>query len=137
MTDRRFRFGVVAAPYGDAAHWRATARRAADLGYDTLLVPDGLQLLAPGPALAMAAATADIRIGTWVYAAPLRPPYATAWEAHSLTVLTDGRFEMGIGTGRPRRAGLHPPSRPALRDTQRAVGAARGHHRHSARTRRP
>lgn len=101
MTDRPFRFGVVAAPYGDAPHWQATARRAADLGYDTLLVPDGLQLLAPGPALAMAATTADIRVGTWVYAAPLRPSYATAWEAHSLTVLTDGRFEMGIGTGRP------------------------------------
>jgi alkanesulfonate monooxygenase SsuD/methylene tetrahydromethanopterin reductase-like flavin-dependent oxidoreductase (luciferase family) len=25
----------------------------------------------------------------------------TAWEAHSMSVLTDGRFEMGIGTGRP------------------------------------
>jgi alkanesulfonate monooxygenase SsuD/methylene tetrahydromethanopterin reductase-like flavin-dependent oxidoreductase (luciferase family) len=24
-----------------------------------------------------------------------------AWEAHSLSVLTDGRFEMGVGTGRP------------------------------------
>jgi alkanesulfonate monooxygenase SsuD/methylene tetrahydromethanopterin reductase-like flavin-dependent oxidoreductase (luciferase family) len=24
-----------------------------------------------------------------------------AWEAHSLSVLTEGRFEMGIGTGRP------------------------------------
>ena len=26
---------------------------------------------------------------------------STAWEAHSLSVLTDGRFEMGVGTGRP------------------------------------
>jgi alkanesulfonate monooxygenase SsuD/methylene tetrahydromethanopterin reductase-like flavin-dependent oxidoreductase (luciferase family) len=24
-----------------------------------------------------------------------------AWEAHSLSVLTDGRFEIGLGTGRP------------------------------------
>src|SRR5439155_3639161 len=24
-----------------------------------------------------------------------------AWEAHSLSVLTEGRFEMGVGTGRP------------------------------------
>ncbi len=39
--------------------------------------------------------------GTWVYASPLRPAWSTAWEAHSLSVLTDGRFEMGIGTGRP------------------------------------
>jgi alkanesulfonate monooxygenase SsuD/methylene tetrahydromethanopterin reductase-like flavin-dependent oxidoreductase (luciferase family) len=36
-----------------------------------------------------------------VYASPLRPAWSTAWEAHSLSVLTDGRFEMGIGTGRP------------------------------------
>src|SRR4029453_9000477 len=53
----------------------------------------------PGPALA--ASLADLRVGTWVYASPLRPPWSTAWEAHSLSVLTDGRFEMGVGTGRP------------------------------------
>ncbi|MGB8380970.1 MAG: LLM class flavin-dependent oxidoreductase, partial [Dermatophilaceae bacterium] len=31
----------------------------------------------------------------------MRAPWLTAWEAHSLTVLTAGRFEMGIGVGRP------------------------------------
>jgi alkanesulfonate monooxygenase SsuD/methylene tetrahydromethanopterin reductase-like flavin-dependent oxidoreductase (luciferase family) len=36
-----------------------------------------------------------------VYASPLRPAWSTAWEAHSLSVLTEGRFEMGVGTGRP------------------------------------
>ena len=36
-----------------------------------------------------------------MYASPLRPPWNMAWEAHSLSVLTEGRFEMGIGTGRP------------------------------------
>ena len=55
----------------------------------------------PGPTLAFAAAHADLRVGTWVYASPLRPAWSTAWEAHSLSVLTDGRFEMGVGTGRP------------------------------------
>jgi alkanesulfonate monooxygenase SsuD/methylene tetrahydromethanopterin reductase-like flavin-dependent oxidoreductase (luciferase family) len=29
-----------------------------------------------------------------------------AWEAHSLSILTEGRFEMGIGTGRPGIADL-------------------------------
>jgi len=77
-------------------------RRIADSGYSTLLMPDVPQWQpTPGPALAAAAALADLRVGTWVYAAPLRPPWMTAWEAHSLSVLTDGRFEMGIGTGRP------------------------------------
>ncbi len=56
---------------------------------------------APGPALAVAATITGLRVGTWVYASPVRPAWITAWEAHSLSVLTDGRFEMGIGTGRP------------------------------------
>ena len=51
--------------------------------------------------MAVAATLADLRVGTWVYASPLRMPWSMAWEAHSLSVLTEGRFEMGIGTGRP------------------------------------
>jgi alkanesulfonate monooxygenase SsuD/methylene tetrahydromethanopterin reductase-like flavin-dependent oxidoreductase (luciferase family) len=77
-------------------------RGIADSGYSTLLMPDVPQWQpAPGPTLALAAGLADLRVGTWVYASPLRPPWMTAWEAHSLSVLTDGRFEMGVGTGRP------------------------------------
>jgi len=81
--------------------WIKTAQRAAELGYTTVLMPDGLQLPSPFPSLAMAAAVADIRVGTFVAAAPLRTPRQTAWEAHTLSTLTDGRFEFGIGTGRP------------------------------------
>jgi hypothetical protein len=32
---------------------------------------------------------------------PVRPAWTTAWEAHSLSLLSEGRFEMGIGLGRP------------------------------------
>ncbi|TWD81549.1 alkanesulfonate monooxygenase SsuD/methylene tetrahydromethanopterin reductase-like flavin-dependent oxidoreductase (luciferase family) [Kribbella amoyensis] len=98
---RPFRFGIVAAPDGGPDQWRKTVLRAAELGYSAILMPDGLQLLSPFPSLAMAASIADIRVGTFVAAAPLRTPRQAAWEAHSLTVLTDGRFEFGIGTGRP------------------------------------
>lgn len=98
---RPFRFGVVATPHGGAERWRATAQRVAELGYSTLLMPDGLQLLSPVAALAVAATAADIRVGTFVLAGPLRPPRTAAWEGHSLSVLTDGRFDFGIGTGRP------------------------------------
>ena len=44
----------------------------------------------------------------------------SAWEAHSLSVLTEGRFEMGIGAGRPgiedelRESGL-PAATPGQR----------------------
>lgn len=99
---RPFRFGVVASLGTDPATWRDRARRVADCGYSTLLVPDfPLRQPAPGPMLATAAAITDLRVGTWVYASPLRPPWLTAWEAHSLSLLTEGRFEMGIGVGRP------------------------------------
>ncbi|MFB7719908.1 LLM class flavin-dependent oxidoreductase [Nocardia sp. NPDC056100] len=99
---RPFRFGVVAPIMTDLPTWRDGVRRIADHGYSTLLVPD-FPLTQPAPAatLATVAAMTDIRVGTWVYASPFRAPWLTAWEAHSLSLLTEGRFEMGIGTGRP------------------------------------
>jgi alkanesulfonate monooxygenase SsuD/methylene tetrahydromethanopterin reductase-like flavin-dependent oxidoreductase (luciferase family) len=99
---RLFRFGVVAPLTTDLPTWRDRVRRIADSGYSTLLMPDVPQWQpAPAPALAVAATLTGLRVGTWVYASPLRPPWMMAWEAHSLSVLTDGRFEMGVGTGRP------------------------------------
>lgn len=100
---RPFRFGVVAPVVPDLDTWRDRVRRIADAGYSTLLMPDvpGWQP-SPGPALAMAATLAPaLRVGTWVYASPFRTGPMLAWEAHSLTELTEGRFELGIGTGRP------------------------------------
>ena len=99
---RSFRFGVVAPLRTDLPAWRDQVRSIADSGFSTLLMPDVQQWQpAPGPTLAVAATLADLRVGTWVYASPLRTPWNMAWEAHSLSVLTEGRFEMGIGTGRP------------------------------------
>jgi alkanesulfonate monooxygenase SsuD/methylene tetrahydromethanopterin reductase-like flavin-dependent oxidoreductase (luciferase family) len=99
---RPFRFGVVAPLLTDLPTWRDRVRRIADSGYSTLLMPDVPQWQpAPGPTLSYAAAQANLRVGTWVYASPLRPAWSIAWEAHSLSVLTEGRFEMGVGTGRP------------------------------------
>jgi alkanesulfonate monooxygenase SsuD/methylene tetrahydromethanopterin reductase-like flavin-dependent oxidoreductase (luciferase family) len=103
-----FRFGVVATPtVGRPEQWIDTARRVEELGYSSLLMPDGLQLLAPAPSLAVAAtATTTLLVGTFVLAAPLRPPRSAAWEGHSMTELTGGRFEFGIGTGRPEVRGF-------------------------------
>ncbi|WP_323102217.1 LLM class flavin-dependent oxidoreductase [Intrasporangium sp. YIM S08009] len=99
---RPFRFGVVAPVLTDLSTWREQVRRIADGGYSTLLMPDVPQWQpAPAPALAMAAAQTDLRVGTWVHASPLHPAWSLAWEAHSMSVLTEGRFELGLGTGRP------------------------------------
>jgi len=117
---RPFRFGVVAPLRTDVPTWRASVRRIADAGYSTLLMPEVPQWQpAPGPTLALAAAIANIRVGTWVYASPVRPPWITAWEAHSLSVLTEGRFEMGVGTGRP---GIEDQLRELGPRSQRASG---------------
>src|SRR5579859_8055751 len=86
-------------------------------------MPDVLQWQpAPGPTLALAAAVANLRVGTWVYGSPLRPPWMMAWEAHSLSVLTECRFEMGIGTGRPGiedELAIHVPVSAPLQSTAR------------------
>src|SRR5438552_8328703 len=130
---RPLRFGFVAPLTTALPTWRDRVHSIADSGYSTLLMPDVLQWQpAPEPTLAVAAAIADLRVGTWVYASPLRPAWSTAWEAHSLSVLTDGRFEMGVGTGRPgiedelRERGLPVlPSSERLAQVRETVTALR------------
>ncbi|MGP3912267.1 LLM class flavin-dependent oxidoreductase [Nonomuraea sp. 10N515B] len=99
MTDHLFRFGAVA---GHAPDWTGLARRAEDLGYATLLVPDTLGTLSPFAACAAAAAvTTSLRVGTYVLSVANRTPRAMAWETATLQTLTGGRFELGLGAGRP------------------------------------
>jgi probable F420-dependent oxidoreductase len=93
---------MISAMAGTGAAWSGTARQAEELGFDTLLVPDTLHTLAPFPAVAAAAAsTTTLRVGTYVLSAPNRSPGLVAWESDTLQMLSDGRFELGIGGGRP------------------------------------
>ena len=102
MNERRFRFGMVTGLARSGDEWTAGARRAEELGFDTLLLPDTVNTLAPFPALAAAAtATGRLHVGTYVLSAPNRSPGLVAWEAQTLQLLTGGRFELGIGGGRP------------------------------------
>jgi probable F420-dependent oxidoreductase len=92
---------MVSALADSGAAWADTARRAENLGFDTLLVPDTLGTLAPFPAAAAAAAsTTSLRVGTYVLSAPNRSPALVAWEADTLQLLSGGRFELGVGAGR-------------------------------------
>ncbi|MFE3292187.1 LLM class flavin-dependent oxidoreductase [Rhodococcus sp. NPDC059234] len=96
------RVAVVEAPIGSGRHWAERARLLDGQGFDALLVPDTLWTPSPFPALAAAAAvTESIRLRTWVAAAPLRTAAALTREARALQSLSDGRFELGIGPGRP------------------------------------
>jgi len=97
------RFAVVATPDGDGRGWARRAAALDEAGWHALLVPDTLASCSPFPALAAAAAvTRRIRLRTWVLAAPLRTPAATVREARALQELSDGRFEAGLGSGRPQ-----------------------------------
>jgi alkanesulfonate monooxygenase SsuD/methylene tetrahydromethanopterin reductase-like flavin-dependent oxidoreductase (luciferase family) len=104
MDVHAFRFAVQAVPE-NGEQWLGVARRAEQLGFCTLIMPDGMQLPSAVPALALAAgATTRLHVGAFVLASPLRPPRMAAAEAHTLTLLTGGRYQLGIGTGRPEVA---------------------------------
>lgn len=101
-SQRPFRFGVVAAGARSGHEWTATAQRLESAGFSTLLIPD--VVAGPAPliaAAAAAAATSTLRVGSFVAVAGLRPPGVLAWEAATLQLVSDGRFELGLGLGRP------------------------------------
>lgn len=101
MKLRPFRFGVVTGNALSHAEWIAKARKAEGLGYATLLVPDHITIgIAPLTALAVAAeATTTLRIGSLVFCNDFRHPAWLAKEAATLDLLSDGRFELGMGAG--------------------------------------
>ncbi|MGW1090552.1 LLM class F420-dependent oxidoreductase [Streptomyces sp. NPDC002596] len=108
---RSFRFGVNMLTPTGGHEWRARCRRAEELGYDVILVPDHLDMPAPFPALVAAAeATERPRVGTFVLNAAFWNPALLAREAAGTDALTEGRLELGIGTGYVReehdRAGI-------------------------------
>jgi probable F420-dependent oxidoreductase len=96
-----FRFGINVRDASSRAQWQDKARKAEQLGYSVLLVPDHLAaMLATIPAVMSAAdATKSLRVGTNVLNNDLRHPVLLAREAATMDVLTDGRFELGLGAG--------------------------------------
>jgi probable F420-dependent oxidoreductase len=103
---RPFRFGIQLAGTrargaGARTEWTDQARKAEALGYDVLVMPDHLGgQLAIGPSLALVAgATTTLRIGTFVLQNDLRHPALLAMEAATLDLLSEGRFELGLGAG--------------------------------------
>lgn len=98
---RPFRFGVMAAKSGSASDWIETAKKAEDLGYSALLMPDHFgDQLSPVAALSTAAAvTQQLRVGTLVFANDFRHPAVLAKDTATMDLLSDGRLEVGVGAG--------------------------------------
>ncbi len=106
MAGRPFRFGIIAETFQSRQQWFDLGQRAEALGYDTLLIRDHLApeyfgpQFAPMVALAsLAAATTTLRLGNFVIDNDFRHPTILAKEAATLDVLTEGRYELGIGAG--------------------------------------
>jgi probable F420-dependent oxidoreductase len=100
---RPFRFAVqmTKPPDGTAKTWAEQARKAEDLGYSSILMPDHFdEQLAPVPALAaIACATTRLKIGSLVFDNDYKHPLILAKEAATLDLLSDGRLELGLGAG--------------------------------------
>jgi probable F420-dependent oxidoreductase len=98
---RPFRFGVEEHRAASATEWREKARLIESLGYSTLFLPDhfGDQLSPIAGLTAAAAATTKLRVGSLVFDNDYRHPVVLAKEAATMDLLSDGRFEFGLGAG--------------------------------------
>ncbi len=101
-----FRFGVIDESSITREAWLQNAKRVEQLGYSTLLIRDHFihagfnHQLAPVPALMAAAdATSVLHVGSLVFSNDYRHPVLLAKETATLDVLSNGRFELGIGAG--------------------------------------
>ncbi|MCB0107074.1 MAG: TIGR03621 family F420-dependent LLM class oxidoreductase [Caldilineaceae bacterium] len=114
-----FRFGI-ACNATSRAELVDQARQAENFGYATLVFEDHLtKALSPIPAMVAAAeATTKLRVGSYVFGNDFRHPVQLARDAATVDLLTDGRLELGLGTGWARsdyeQAGL-PLDPPGVR----------------------
>jgi probable F420-dependent oxidoreductase len=101
MKKHKFRFGITSNGASSAIEWKRKVEQIEGLGYSTLLVPDHfIEQIATIPALATAAAcTTTLRVGSIVCGNDFRHPIMLAKEAATIDMLSNGRFELGIGAG--------------------------------------
>jgi probable F420-dependent oxidoreductase len=131
---RPFRF-IAAGPHraASASELADYARRAEDLGYHSLVLADHLlKQHAPIPLLAtVAATTTTLRVGTFVLNNSLRHPAVLAQEMASLSILSGGRVDIGIGAGwnRPEYEAIglpYPSARTRVAQLTEAVAVLKG-----------
>lgn len=101
-SDRPLRFAVALAGAKSRREWHDKIRRVADSGFDALHVPDhfGVDYLSTSSALATVTTLhPELHITSLVYDNDFRHPAVLAQEAAALAILSEGRFELGVGAG--------------------------------------
>jgi probable F420-dependent oxidoreductase len=97
---RPFRFGVNSTTIQSRAAWQDRARRLEAEGWSTVLVPDHLGGVSTfAPLVSAADVTTDLRVGNLVVNNDFFHPLRLAQEAATVDLLTDGRLELGLGSG--------------------------------------
>jgi probable F420-dependent oxidoreductase len=99
---RALRFATQLGGADSAPEWLARVKALERMGYGTVSLPDHVvgATWSWNVALAGAAiATSTLRLGTLVIDNDFRNPLLLAREVATLDVLSDGRFELGIGAG--------------------------------------
>ncbi len=108
MSNGDFRFGVIDIPYEPYTELVKRWQLVEDLGFDYLFTPDhaaGMDDIAEPlgdgwvTLAAMAVHTQRVRIGTMVCNPIIRHPAIIAKQAAAIDDLSQGRLELGIGTG--------------------------------------
>lgn len=117
---RPFRFGLQTSNAPDVKAWRDKARKAEDLGYAALYMPDHFtDQWGPLVGLTVAAeATSTLQIGALVLDNDYRHPVVLAKEVATLDLVSEGRLIFGLGAGWKRtdyeQSGI-PYDEPAVR----------------------
>lgn len=98
---RPLRFGLTTGLPRTGEQMRTFARAVESSGFDVLSFADHLVPMAPPftGAAAAAMATERLRVATLVLNNDFRHPVDTARETAGLALVSDGRFELGIGAG--------------------------------------
>jgi probable F420-dependent oxidoreductase len=126
---RPFRFGVQIASASSPGAWAELARRAEELGYSSVFMPDHFgDQLGPVPALMAAAdATTELQVGALVFDNDYKHPVVLAKELATIDVLSGGRLIAGLGAGWMQsdydQSGI-PMDPPGVRVTRMEEGIA-------------
>lgn len=126
---RPFRFAVQEHSAPSARAWADRARLIESLGYSAFYVSDhfGEQFGPIAALMAAAGATTTIRVGAVVFDNDYRHPVVLAKEVATLDLLSDGRFDFGLGAGwlasDYEQSGI-PYDRPGLRIERMEEGLA-------------